>query len=205
MRCNQDFSRSSVTSSVQTCESPKPHTIDAFAAMCVHLMSVLSGDETWIGRTFDLVGACRQRAVKPSSKKYAYIIVQQPVSLELVGFRVRALPFGSVRSVHAFLRISHSLWYVLAREFRVLLTNYFDDFVAAAPTSKCSSITSCVHMYFKLLGWAFSESGDKAPPFGAMFQALGGQYRCVDTAQWKLGNTESRRKELIDILDLVIA
>ena len=36
--------------------SPKPHTIDVFAAMCVHLMLVLSGDETWVGRTFDLVG-----------------------------------------------------------------------------------------------------------------------------------------------------
>ena len=85
------------------------------------------------------------------------------------------------------------------------MTNYFDDFVSLSKDSERSAVTSCIQMYFKLLGWAFSESGDKAPPFGAMFQALGGQYRCVDTAQWKLGNTESRRKELIDILDLVIA
>jgi hypothetical protein len=75
---------------------------------------------------------------------------EQPVTLELVGFRMRALQFGSVPSVHAFLRISNSLWYVLVRKFRVLLTNYFDDFVAAAPLSECNSITSCVHMYFKL-------------------------------------------------------
>jgi hypothetical protein len=57
VRCIDDFSRSSVHKSVQTCESPKPHTIDVFAAMCVHVMSMLFGDEPWVGRTFDLVGA----------------------------------------------------------------------------------------------------------------------------------------------------
>jgi len=137
-------------------------------------MSAVSQDEPWVGRTFDLIGAYRQCAVKPTSKQYAYIIVQQPDTLELVGFRMTALPFGSVWSVHGFLRIAHRLWYVLVKEFKVLLTNHFDDFVAASPTSECSSIISCVHMYFnKLLGWAFSESGDKVPPFSAMFQALG--------------------------------
>ena len=110
VRCIDDFSRSSVNSCVQTCESPKPHTIDVFAAMCVHLMSAVSNDEPWVGRIFDLVGAYRQCAVKPTSKRYAHIIVQKPNTLELVGFRMKALPFGSVRSVHAFLRISHSLW-----------------------------------------------------------------------------------------------
>ena len=84
VRWIDDFSRSSVNSSVQTCESPKPHTIDVFAAMCVHLMLVLSGDETWVGRTFDLVGAYRQCAVKPSSKKYAYIIVNSRSLLSLL-------------------------------------------------------------------------------------------------------------------------
>ena len=52
VRCIDDFSRSSVHKSVQTCESPKPHTIDVFAAMCVHLMSMLFGDvlqASWLG------------------------------------------------------------------------------------------------------------------------------------------------------------
>jgi len=59
-------------------------------------------------------------------------------------------------------------------------------------------------MYFKLLGWAFSESGDKVPPFGAMFQALGVTID-VSTLHNGLVNTESRRKELVEFLDLVIA
>ena len=193
-----DFSGSSVNSCVQTRESPKPHTIDVFAAMCVHLMSAISSDAPWVGRTFDLVGAYRQCAVKPSSRKYAYIIVQRPDTMELVGFRMKALPFGSVRSVHAFLRISHSLWFVLVKELKVLLTNYLDDFVAASPDSECNSITSCVHMYFKLLGWAFSESGDKAHPFGNMFHALG---VAIDVSTLHTGLV----KELIEFLDMVIA
>ena len=86
--------------------------------------------------------------VKPTSKQYAYIIVQQPDTLELMGFRIKALRFGSVRSVHGFLHIVHRLWYVLVKEFKVLLTNYFDDFVAASPTSECSSTISCLHVYF---------------------------------------------------------
>ena len=170
-------------------------------------MSAVSNDEPWVGRIFDLVGAYRQCAVKPTSKRYAHIIVQKPNTLELVGFRMKALPFGSVRSVHAFLRISHSLWYVLVKEFKILLTNYFDDFVAASPTSESNSITSWVHMYFKLLGWAFSESGDKAPPFSTMFQALGVNIdvSTLHAGLVKLGNTENRRKELIEFLDLVLS
>ena len=51
VRCIDDFSRSSVNSSVQSCENPKPHTLDVFAALCVHLMSELEEGEQWYGRT----------------------------------------------------------------------------------------------------------------------------------------------------------
>lgn len=169
-------------------------------------MASLRTDESWAGRIFDLVGAYRQRAVKLSSKKYAYIAVRQPGSLELYGFRMRALPFGSVRSVHAFLRISHSLWFVLVKEFKVLLSNYFDDFISVARTSECTAIASCIHMYFKLLGWAFAESGDKAPPFASAFQAFGVNITvsALHSGLVAIGNTDSRRQELIEFLGMVI-
>ena len=206
VRCIDHFSRSSVNASVQTCESPKPHTIDVFSAMCVHLMSKLGSEDPWVGRTFDLVGAYKQCAVKPSSKKYAYIVVQKPGSLELFSSAMLALPFGSVRSVHSFLRISHSLWYVLVKEFKVLMTNYFDDFISVAPSSESSSVASCVHMYFKLLGWGFAEAGDKAPPFGASFQALGVNINVstLHSGLVEIGNTETRRRELVEFLGEVI-
>lgn len=169
-------------------------------------MASLRTDESWAGRTFDLVGAYRQRAVKPSSKKYAYMAARQPGSLELYGFRMRALPFGSVRSVHAFLRIPHSLWFGLVREFKVLLSNHFDDFISVARTSDCTAIASCIHMYFKLLGWAFAESGDKAPPFASAFQALGVNITvsALHSGLVAIGNADSRRQELIEFLGMVI-
>ena len=46
VRCIDDFSRSSVNSSVQSCESPKSHTLDVFAALCVRLIS----QEIWRAR-----------------------------------------------------------------------------------------------------------------------------------------------------------
>ena len=82
--CIDDFSRSSVNSTVQTCEGPKPHTLDVFAAMCVQVMSQLPCSEQRLGRTFDLVRAYRQSAVKPSSQKFAYIVTQKPGTSELL-------------------------------------------------------------------------------------------------------------------------
>ena len=207
VRCIDDFSRSAVNSAAQTCESPKPHTVDVFAAMCVNLMGAISDDTPWVGRTFDLIGAYRQCAINPNSKQFSYIVAQRPSSLELACFRMKALPFGAVRSVHGFLRVAHSLWYLLTCEFKVLLTNYFDDFVAVAPECESGAITSCVNMFFKLLGWAFSESGDKAPPFSSLFQALGVTINvsALHLGMVQLGNTASRSKEIVEFLDLVLS
>ena len=55
IRCIDDFSRSSVNATVQSCESPKPHTLDVFAAMCIQTMTEVETDSPWVGRTFDLV------------------------------------------------------------------------------------------------------------------------------------------------------
>lgn len=148
VRCIHDFSRSSVNSAVQTCESPKPHTVDVFAAMCVQAMSQLPTNESWLGRTFDLVGAYRQCAIKPSSQQLADIVVQELGSPKLFAFRMRALPFGSMRSVHALLRISHRLWFML------LTTNYFDDFVSISTSTEASAVQVCMHMFFKNVGLA---------------------------------------------------
>ena len=64
-------------------------------------MTQLKGDE-WLGRTFDLVGAVPQ-AIHPDSR--SHIVVRKPGTSQLFAFRMRALPFGAIRSVHAFLRV----------------------------------------------------------------------------------------------------
>ena len=83
----------------------------------------------WKARSFDLPSAYRQCAVHPQSQQFAHIVVGDPNTSTLKGSRLRALPFGSVRSVHSFLRAAHSIWSILTSVFLILNTNYFDDFV----------------------------------------------------------------------------
>ena len=206
IRCIDDFSMSSVNSCVQGVESPKPHTLDVFAAMCAHTMKIVPSQTTWKGRTFDLTGAYRQCAVHPNSARYAHIMVLDPSTGRLMAFRMKALPFGAVRSVHAFLRISHSLWHLLVYEFWVLSTNYFDDFVTLAMQDEAEAVKTCIHMFFKLVGWLFAETGDKAPDFAEEFHALGVSVNvhAMHCGVVSLGNTSSRRAEIAALITEVL-
>lgn len=208
-RCIDDFSMSSVNRCVQTTESPKPHTADTLAALCTSLMKYAKSkpDVKWLGRPFDLKGAYRQCAIKPTSTQFAHIFVRRPSDKKLVAFRMLALPFGAVRSVHAFLRMAHSLWFLLVKEFLVLTTNYFDDYVVLGSHGEASNLTGCVQLFLRVLGWKFAESGSKAPDFSSAFQALG-----ITVDICKLGenlvlfdNTAARCAEIIGFLDTILA
>ena len=54
---------------------------------------------------------------KSSFEEVCTYVVQKPGASELFAFRMLALPFGAVKSVHSFLRVSHSLWFILVKEF----------------------------------------------------------------------------------------
>ena len=136
-------------------------------------MKVADGKTKWKARSFDLKRAYRQCAVKPDHHRFSYIAVADPSDGSVKAFRMRALPFGSVMSVHSFLRVAHSLWAILVSAFDIFLSNYFDDFVAFSDETEVDSVTASVTMLFRTLGWIFAESGDKAPPFGDMVAALG--------------------------------
>ena len=148
----------------QVSESPKPHTIDIKVSFGLSLMCHGPAGASWNVRTYDLSGAYRQCAVHPDSLQFSYILVAVPGENRPVAFQMRAPPFGSVRSVHAFLRVAHSLWAIAASEFLVPWTSYFDDFVTFADSNEQVSVDGCVRFILKSLGWRFAESGDKAPP-----------------------------------------
>ena len=61
-------------------------------------------------------------AVHPDSLKFSYVLGAVPGENRSVAFQMRALPFGSVRSIHAFPRVAHSLW-AITSEFLVPWTN----------------------------------------------------------------------------------
>ena len=85
----------------------------------------------------------------------------------------RAYRQCAIHPDHSFLRISHSLWAILVSIFGVFVSNYFDDFVALATSCETTSVTTAVTLTFKMLGWIFAETGDKAPPFASVVAALG--------------------------------
>ena len=198
IRCVDDFTQSSINACAQTCESPKPHTVDILCSMCLGLMRISDDSTSWQARSFDLKRAYRQCAIHPDHSKYSYIAVADPESKQVKCFKVRALPFGSVMSVHSFLRTTHTLWAILVSIFEVFISNYFDDFVAIATSCETHSVTAAVTLTFKMLGWIFAETGGKAPPCADIVSALG---VTIDVSSLHKGlvtvdNTETRKTEI---------
>ena len=106
---------------------------------------------------------------------------------------MRALPFGASRSVYAFLRTAHSLWWLGCKILKLTWSNFFDDFITLAREPECDSVSLLVAQFFKLLGWGVSD-GEKDLPFSTVFKALGVE---IDLTQWRVGrakfaNTEKR-------------
>ena len=65
VRCVDEFTQSSINACAQTCESPKPHTVDILRSMCLALMKVANGKFYLEERSFDLKRAYRQCAIHP--------------------------------------------------------------------------------------------------------------------------------------------
>lgn len=111
-----------------------------------------------------------------------------------------------VMSAHSFLRIAHSLWAILVSIFEVFISNYFDYFVAIATASETQSVTAAVTSTFKMLGWIFAETGNRAPPFSEAVTAVDVM---VDVSSLHKGlvtvaNTETKKLEIAAFLTQVL-
>ena len=85
-----------------------------------------------------------------------------------------ALPFGSIKSVHSFLRVAHSLWFIPGSTFGYPCDQLISMILLSfARESEASHLTSVINAVFKLLGWDFAEEGPKAPAFASSALALG--------------------------------
>ena len=197
IRCVDDFTQSSINACAQTCESPKPRTVDILCSMCLGLMGVSDGDTAWQARSFDLKRAYGQCAIHPDHAHHSFIAVADPNTRQVKCFKMRTLPFGSVMSVHSFLRVAHSLWAILVSIFQVYISNYFDDFVAIAASVETQTVTAAVGMAFKTLGWIFAETGE-APPFSSLAAALGVtlDVSLLSSGTVTVDNTPNRKLEI---------
>ena len=202
VRLIDDFSGSGVNSTVQACESPKPHSTDVVAALLLQLARSTNGGGM-LGKCFDLCAAYRQMGVHPSSLWASFVVVFNPHLRCPQVFALRALPFGATRSVHSFLRVAHSLYWIGASSLALCWTVFFDDFVTLTPPCLASSTEMAVDALFRLTGWKYATEGDKCLPFSTCFSALGITVNLEHIRDgWaEFGNTAKRRAELGDTLE----
>ena len=85
-------------------------------------------------------------------------------------------------------------------------TSFYDDFISFSKPRLANNTEMAVCSLFKLLGWAFAESGDKCMPFAQTCEALGVAFR-LDSSIYATAfvcNTVNRVEELCADLTLVL-
>ena len=152
------------------------HTIDKLAAIlsCALERSPASGLKSWVGRNYDLKAAYKQYGIHRADREFVRLAVNRPGCDKPQLLGLNALPFGSVSSVSAFLRVSHALWrigigIVLGK---VLWTAYFDDFTNVCRSVLQSNTAWVIECIFDLLGVSFDRSGKKAIDHAPVFEHL---------------------------------
>ena len=64
----------------------------------------------------------------PDDRWVSVLAVVCPTDKEVYFFEAVALPFGAISSVLAFNRVARSMRTILSRLFKLVVTNFFDDF-----------------------------------------------------------------------------
>ena len=131
----------------------------------------------------------------------SYLAVYDPGCSSAKIFKQRVLPFGSMASVTAFLRVSLALWKVGSTLLHLMWSVYFDDFLCFARSSESRHVEFCVDSLFSLLGWRISKN--KLLDFNALCKVLGVQLDLRQSCD-KLcfvTNTEERVEELVNELN----
>ena len=205
IRLIDDLTGSHVNSTVQTGESPKPQNIDYIGAML--LQALQSGESNNIsGRTYDLKSAYKQLAISCESLQFAYVVVFNPKSRKAEVLQLLAALFGATRSVYLFLRVIHSVWYIGVCALQIPWSHIFDDFVVFCRDEQIVNTGQTVELLFKLLGWKFAETGDKAIGVAKVFTALGVEISLSKamTGEVEFVNTEKRKTELTETISNIL-
>ena len=168
IRLIDDFSESSVNGTVSVFESPVLHTVDVACAAIMHWFSCSQAagcDSKLLARTFDLSSAYRQVGLDASGRDVAFIRVFNPEKKCWCIFQALVLPFGAVRSVHSFLRLARSIWWIGTVGCLLFWSSFFDDYIVFSTPDLARSPELTAAALFKLLGWLFAEEGRKCRPF----------------------------------------
>lgn len=197
--------------SVSQTETATVHTVDHVASMIACLLRSSERKARkleLVAKTWDLADAYKQ--IPLSDRAFdldAYLAVYcptGPTTNKAEIFQQRVLPFGSVASVTAFLRVAHGVWKLGSRLLKLIWTSYFDDFfsVAEEPTARHTDLV--IMSMFNLLGWKLSSG--KLIDYHTMCKVLGVEFdfKLAGEGLVAVRNTEDRTKELCDKLDLIL-
>eukprot|EP00435_Cladocopium_sp_Y103_P062973 s66_g24.t1 len=198
IRSVDDFSQYLINSAVTCHEKIDLEGIDNICATARFFFGASDGDSSWyvpsaegvehgaladqwkgsagsdlMGRCLDLRHAYKQLARHPADSWAAILAVLNPEDGQVYFFEAVALPFGSVSSVLAFNRAARAIRTILSRLFRLVVTNFFDDFCQLELRTLGDSAWKTAELVMELLGWKISVGDDKRKAFSKSFEILG--------------------------------
>ena len=204
-----DYKASLVNFAVTQNEGVTIHTIDHIAAMTACWMKDgnLNHTDPLVAKCWDLSDAYKQVPLSDNAFELdSYLAVYDPSSRGAKIFKQRVLPFGSIASVTAFLRVSLAIWKIGSSLLKLMWSAYFDDFLCLARASEAKHVDFCVSSIFSLLGWKVSTH--KLLPFASICKVLGVQLdlRQSGDSLCLISYTTERVEELVqDIANILSA
>ena len=203
-----DYKASLVNFAVTQSEGVTIHNIDHIASMTALWMrsgSLISNDPL-VAKCWDLSDAYKQVPLSDNAFELdSYLVVYDPSSKEAKVFKQRVLPFGSIASVTAFLRVSLAIWKIGSSLLHLMWSAYFDDFLCLARTSESRHVEFCASSVFSLLGWKVSTH--KLLPFDSICKVLGVQLDLKQSGDslCLISNTPERVEELAQEINLILS
>ena len=204
-----DYKANMVNHSVTQSEGVSIHTLDHIAAMIAYWFKAsrhVKGRRNLVAKCWDLSDAYKQIPLSDSAfDKDSFLVLYDPEANGPVIYQQKVLPFGSIASVTAFLRVSLAIWAVGNSLLKLTWSAYFDDFLSISEAESSAHSDMCIRAVFSFLGWKLSE--DKLLDFNSLCKVLGVQ---LDLSQAGTGlalvaNTKERVEELTGDIDKVLS
>ena len=207
-RMIDDYTVSGINDTAAVHSKVDLHMVDTFCSVVKSLLSLDDGvrPSHLLAKTYDLKSAYRQVPIRSEHLKYSFFSVFDPQLKQPLVYRLKTLPFGAVHSVYCFLRLAKAIHAIATRALFLITTNFYDDFILAAPDELKDSSRHSMEMIFLLLGWEYAKDGKKCTEFGSLCNALG---VCFDLSlsserKMRVSNTDSRRESLLEQLAAAI-
>lgn len=109
-------------------------------------------------KAWDLADAYKQIPLSDEAFKMdAYFAAFNPSTGKPEIYQQKVLPFGSVASVTAFLRVSNALWKIGTKLLNLMWSAYFDDFFSITEATSSKHTDLIVSAFFSILGWRLSH------------------------------------------------